>query len=167
MVSISHSNFELNFSGFLSANFLLGSQSRTLRLHWNNLKYTNHFAKSKIFLTFYDFELKKFGHLLKLFRRCCQNCSLGVHGTIFQFFEKLVFFISPSDVRREKIRLYVGKFASGLPKLLSMLHRNISKRSALPRKIMSLFNSFTKSTISLAFRKKKLIELWKLLSASP
>ena len=93
---------------------------------------------------------------MKLFRRCCQNCSLGVHGTIFQFFEKLVFFISPSDVRREKIRLYVGKKSSGLPKLLSMFHRNNSKKSAFPQKSMSLFNCFGKSANSLASRQKNL-----------
>ena len=135
---------------------MLGSQSCILRVHWHNLKYTNHFAKSKIFLTFHDFELKKFGHLLKLFRRWCQNCSLGVHGTIFQLFEKLVFFISPSDVRREKFRLYVGKFSSGLPKLLSMFHRNNSKKSAFPQKSMSLFNSFKKSANPLASRQTNL-----------
>ena len=82
--------------------------------------------------------------------------SLGVHGTIFQLFEKLLFFISPSDVRREKFRLYVGKFSSGLPKLLSMFHWNNSKKSAFPQKSMSLFNSFGKSATSLASRQKNL-----------
>ena len=43
-----------------------------------------------------------------------------------------------------------------MPKLLSMFHRNVSKKSAFPQKIMSLFNSFGKSANSLAFCQKKL-----------
>ena len=51
-----------------------------------------------------------------------------------------------------------------LPKLLSIIHRNISEKSAFPQKILNPFNSFAKLAISLAFRQKNLTELWKLLS---
>ena len=82
------------------------------------------------------------------------------------YWKTCVFHITFGRTTRKNSAL-CRKFYSGLPKLLSMFHRNISKKSAFPQKIMNLFNNFGKLANSLAFRQKNLRELWKLLSACP
>ena len=54
----------------------------------------------------------------------------------------------------EKHSVLSRKISAGLPKLLSMFHRNISKKSAFPQKIMSLLISFGKSRNLRLFAKK-------------
>ena len=70
----------------------------------------------------------------------------------FNFLDNMCFSYRLRKFHEKKVRLYVGNFSSGLPKLFSMFHRNILKKNAYSQKTMSLFNSFWKSAKSLAFR---------------
>ena len=167
MVSVSHSNFELNFLSFFSANFLLGSQSCSLRVNRNELKKKNLFEKSKSFLTFYIFELKNFGHLLKLFRGCCQNCSLGVHGTIFNFLENMCFSYRLRTFHEKKVRLYVGNFSSDWQNCFPFFTETFGRKVLSRRKLWVFLTVSENQQILWLFAKKNLIELWKLLTACP
>ena len=79
--------------------------------NWKNKKIfekKNHFS-------FSDFERKSSGQFLKMFRRFCQNRIFCVLRNSLHLLQLFVFFVSQSDLVRDKNRLFVGKTSAGLP----------------------------------------------------
>ena len=95
--------------------------------HWNNLKFF--FEKLKKVFIILDFELKNFGNLLKVFRRCCQNRTLCVPRNILYLLEEIVFFVSCSDVDREEFGILSGNIRRGCQNCFLCFHGSVSKKN--------------------------------------
>ena len=135
MVSISHSNFELKVSSFLSANFLLGSQSCILRVQWNKLKNTNLFAKSKIFLTIYDFELKKIATCWNFFGGVVKTALLLSVERFFNFLKTLCFSYRLLTFGEKKFGLMSEKNRRGCQNCFPCFTETIRRKVLSRRKV--------------------------------